>query len=568
MNRSIFRMSLDIHEVSSQAYLMVKKRDDTRRLIVTLTENGVPYHIADGCYAVFTARKADSTYLFDNCSIADNKIVYDFNEQTAAAEGNAECEIVLYGADGGRITSPRFTIYVDPTVYNGETVEDSESSSQMNALDDLVVRGNRVITGATTLIKNVEDKVANGEFNGKDGDDGTSVTVANVSESTEDGGNNVVTFSDGTKMTVKNGKTGDKGDPFTYNDFTAEQLALLKGDKGDAAEAGANAIKRTVSGAIIQVDDVSPISHTMACKIVGEGIDPSTVTVTACGKNLLNFSNAPSSNVLNGVTVTRNGDTITLNGTANGNVGLLNTVFRMSGGVNNYYTISYEYISGTVTGLPYLCVGDSNLPNDTRQGWIALELKSEDNAKTYKLTKQYMRDFWIYVTTGIVFDNFTIRIQFEKGETKTEHEAYKGATYTPSADGSVEIPSISPTMTLLTNTANTTIECEYNRDANVVIAGLYDLIYRIAEKSTFITLSASGWGYTGTPNRFSQVVAVDGITAKCTAILDLSLAQVETFREKDLAFFPVPSDGVVTVYAVGQKPSNDYTLKLRYKEEI
>ena len=26
---------------------------------------------------------------------------------------------------------------------------------------------------------------------------------------------------------------GDKGDPFTYNDFTTEQLEALKGDKGD-----------------------------------------------------------------------------------------------------------------------------------------------------------------------------------------------------------------------------------------------------------------------------------------------------------------------------------------------
>ena len=29
------------------------------------------------------------------------------------------------------------------------------------------------------------------------------------------------------------GVTGDKGDPFTYEDFTAEQLEALKGEKGD-----------------------------------------------------------------------------------------------------------------------------------------------------------------------------------------------------------------------------------------------------------------------------------------------------------------------------------------------
>ena len=34
------------------------------------------------------------------------------------------------------------------------------------------------------------------------------------------------------------GLKGDKGDPFTYSDFTAEQLAALKGEKGDKGDTG------------------------------------------------------------------------------------------------------------------------------------------------------------------------------------------------------------------------------------------------------------------------------------------------------------------------------------------
>ena len=50
------------------------------------------------------------------------------------------------------------------------------------------------------------------------------------------------------KLSVSNGKLqyngsdvglkGDKGDPFTYSDFTTEQLAALKGDKGDTGAPG------------------------------------------------------------------------------------------------------------------------------------------------------------------------------------------------------------------------------------------------------------------------------------------------------------------------------------------
>ena len=39
-------------------------------------------------------------------------------------------------------------------------------------------------------------------------------------------------------ITLTPGPKGDKGDPFTYEDFTAEQLASLKGEKGDRGEQG------------------------------------------------------------------------------------------------------------------------------------------------------------------------------------------------------------------------------------------------------------------------------------------------------------------------------------------
>lgn len=49
----------------------------------------------------------------------------------------------------------------------------------------------------------------------------------------------------------------------------------------------------------------------------------------------------------------------------------------------------------------------------------------------------------------------------------------EGNTYTPNADGTVDgVVSVSPTMTLLTDTAGVTIEVEYNQDSNSVREGL------------------------------------------------------------------------------------------------
>ena len=51
------------------------------------------------------------------------------------------------------------------------------------------------------------------------------------------------TEADGTLTFEGVGIKGDKGDPFTYEDFTEEQLAALKGEKGDKGDQGAQGIQ-------------------------------------------------------------------------------------------------------------------------------------------------------------------------------------------------------------------------------------------------------------------------------------------------------------------------------------
>lgn len=56
------------------------------------------------------------------------------------------------------------------------------------------------------------------------------------------------------------GDKGDKGDAFTYSDFTPEQLAELKGDKGDSyvlTDADKREIAETVCNLLTNGDEVS-----------------------------------------------------------------------------------------------------------------------------------------------------------------------------------------------------------------------------------------------------------------------------------------------------------------------
>lgn len=83
---------------------------------------------------------------------------------------------------------------------------------------------------------------------------------------------------------------------------------------------------------------------------------------------------------------------------------------------------------------------------------------------------------------------------------------------------------------------------------------------RLAE----VTLIASEWRGEFSP--YSQVVNIDGITQNSLVDLQPSVSQLEIFHEKDLAFTTENDNGVVTVYAIGDKPTLDYTIQATIME--
>lgn len=65
---------------------------------------------------------------------------------------------------------------------------------------------------------------------------------------------------------------------------------------------------------------------------------------------------------------------------------------------------------------------------------------------------------------------------------------------------------------------------------------------------------------------FSQVVKIEGVTEYSQVDLTPSVEQLAIFYNKDLAFVTENDNGVVTVYAIGQKPLNDYTIQVTITE--
>ena len=83
---------------------------------------------------------------------------------------------------------------------------------------------------------------------------------------------------------------------------------------------------------------------------------------------------------------------------------------------------------------------------------------------------------------------------------------------------------------------------------------------RIAE----VTILADKW--VGEQSPYSQVVQIADVTENSQVNLTPSVEQLAIFHNKDLAFVTENEGGIVTVYAIGDKPQNDYTIQATITE--
>lgn len=83
---------------------------------------------------------------------------------------------------------------------------------------------------------------------------------------------------------------------------------------------------------------------------------------------------------------------------------------------------------------------------------------------------------------------------------------------------------------------------------------------------TSISLPASAW--VGEASPYSQVVQIEGTTRRSLIDLQPSVEQLGAFQEIVLALTTENNDGVITVYAIGDKPTNDYVIQATVMEVV
>lgn len=247
-----------------------------------------------------------------------------------------------------------------------------------------------------------------------------------------------------------------------------------------------NALKGSVSGASVFMDDVSPVEHRPTISIETESSE--NITLYACSKNMLDKDKATIS-ISNVRCNERDGDKFTLQGNySESALGWGTGVFQVKTpyymqSQNNVYTLSF-YITLLEQGehdnrVRLLLFRDSNNMSSVDNGWSDrpyLTVGVRTKVTVQNILGKPFREFWMYLNSNKVLIELDT-MQIEYGNTATEFEQYEGQSYSVNADGTVEgVKLLSPVTNLTTDNLNAVIHCDYNKDTNKVIEKLTNAI--------------------------------------------------------------------------------------------
>lgn len=279
------KITLEVLDMRVAPTVKLQTASSGVRIEIAIVNAGAPVD-TDGMTARIRASKPDNTNVYNNCAVDGGRVIYDVTTQTVSAAGKVMFQLEL-SRNGKVLYTPIFYGYVSNNIAAG--VESSNEYNAFIAATEQIGKKEDVSNKVSTISASSTDEEypsARAVYNfagsssggSSGGQDGFSPTVGvkqisgghtvTITDKNGDKSFNVMDGAKGDKGdagaagakgdkgepgekgdTGATGATGAKGDPFTYSDFTAEQLAALKGaqgekgDKGDKGEPGAKGDK-------------------------------------------------------------------------------------------------------------------------------------------------------------------------------------------------------------------------------------------------------------------------------------------------------------------------------------
>ncbi len=157
------------------------------------------------------------------------------------------------------------------------------------------------------------------------------------------------------------------------------------------------------------------------------------IPIKISGKNLFNAPLWETSVTGNGITVEylESEDCFLLNGTATSTNIVAGKYINIPSVPGTSYVLSAKYVSGSIdrtngSGGKYAVAYFGNADTiNTTNNWHSIHLQNQDVTGSVKVNnKNYITRFWFYVSQGVTFDNYKVKIQLEEGSTATDYVPY------------------------------------------------------------------------------------------------------------------------------------------------
>lgn len=180
-------IQLDLCKKNSYKAIPTKQLDTNSRFLrVELLNNGNSYDFNDDVTVILASTRNGETKAY-KCTVEDGCVIAPLTSWMLAEEGYVDCEIVLIDtASNSKLSSFAFSICVDESIYNDETISQDENYNVLLQLitdvDTAVKSCNTATEKATEIYNTVETKLNNGELKGEKGDKGDpyELTISDI----------------------------------------------------------------------------------------------------------------------------------------------------------------------------------------------------------------------------------------------------------------------------------------------------------------------------------------------------------------------------------------------------
>ena len=217
-------ITVDVAKPYFPVVVRAKQLDNARYINITLTDNGLPFTIPDGTSATFRGLCPNGHSFFYDALIVDNNIEVQLIEAALSVAGQVKAEVNLYNVNAEKLTTFGFIIDVEAASVSDQVIEQSDYFTALTNLVSKAIASNTAVK-IVGYVSNVSELPTSG------------VDVGSLYGVGTDAPYDYYGW-DGNKWTNNGQLKGAKGDPFTYDDFTPEQLASLKGPQGEIGVQG------------------------------------------------------------------------------------------------------------------------------------------------------------------------------------------------------------------------------------------------------------------------------------------------------------------------------------------